>query len=490
MPYVKCKVIHTGMKQRLEYILNPEKTEGMFFCDSHNCFPDAEDAYLNMKYIYENYTHHKFEEPMPKQGKARVKLLHYVQSFSPDDDVTPELAHRMGKAWIRKAFGDNVQAVIATHTDKAHIHNHVIINTYGVDGHKYNDNKKTLSEIREHSDRVCLAFGIQPIMNNKHLGMSYKEWDARRKGASWKEQIRREIDTLVLSSKNFDELAAELEAKGYEIKYGAHTAVRAPGQKRFTRLRTIGDDYTIENIKSRILWKDDLGNASREDAYNKGQVLTICFAGIITQLAKRIVEKKKEENKRDESLPFLPNNDRDVFALGAQLALINRLKIHSIGELDMRSEELSEKITKLTDEFNALNVRYSELDKLLQQTDVYDDLSGRDKLSLSEKMRLQIIRQTLSRHGISDKSDIDRLTAEKRELDEKITALKTEIEDCHTLQKAFQEIKDTYNDISKGDYISKLIARNRKKAEETSQEMGTDKQSSETLSHDKRKPKL
>ena len=255
-------------------------------------------------------------------------------------------------------------------------------------------------------------------------------------------------------------------------------------------MNTIGDDYTIENIKSRILWKDDLGNASREDAYNKGQVLTICFAGIITQLAKRIVEKKKEENKRDESLPFLPNNDRDVFALGAQLALINRLKIHSIGELDMKSEELTEKITKLTGEFNAINVRYSEIDKLLQQADVYDDLSGRDKLSLSEKMRLQIIRQTLSRHGINDKSDVDRLAAEAHELNEKITALKTEIEDCHTLQKAFQEIKDTYNDISKGDYISKLIEKNRQKAEETSQEMEIDKQNSETLSHDKRKLKL
>ena len=490
MPYIKCKAIHAGMKQRIAYILNPEKTEGMFFCNSFNCFTNPDDAYFNLKWIYERYSGHLFEEPLPEKGKARVKLLHYVQSFSPDDNVDPALAHRIGLSLMRKSFGDNVQAIVATHTDKAHIHNHIIIGTYAIDGKKYNDNKKTLSDIREMSDRVCLAFGIQPIMNNKHLGMSYKEWDARRKGTSWKEQIRREIDTLVLSSKNFDELAAELEAKGYEIKYGAHTAVRAPGQKRFTRLSTIGDDYTIENIKSRILWKDDLGNASREDAYNKGQVLTICFAGIITQLAKRIVEKKKEENKRDESLPFLPNNDRDVFALGAQLALINRLKIHSIGELDMKAEELTEKITKLTGEFNALNVRHSELDKLLQQTDVYDDLSGRDKLSLSEKMRLQIIRQTLSRHGISDMSDIDRLTAEKRELDEKITALKTEIEDCHTLQKAFQEIKDTYNDISKGDYISKLIERNRQKSEETSQEMGTDKLNPETLTRDKKKPKL
>ncbi len=103
-----------------------------------------------------------------------------------------------------------IQICIATHTDKAHIHNHLIINTYGINGHKFNDNKKTLSEIREISDRVCLAFDIQPIMNNKHMGVTYKEWAARRDGTSWKEQIRREIDTLVMASKNFDELAATL----------------------------------------------------------------------------------------------------------------------------------------------------------------------------------------------------------------------------------------------------------------------------------------
>ena len=490
MPYVKCKAIHTGMKQRIQYILNPEKTEGMFFCNSLNCFTNAEDAYLNMKYIYENYTHHKYEEPLPKLGKARVKMLHYVQSFSPDDNVTPELAYRMALSLVRKAFGDNCQVVVATHTDKAHIHSHILLNVYGIDGQKFNSNKKTLSEVREHSDRVCLAFGIQPIMNNKHLGMTYKEWDARRKGMSWKEQIRREIDTLVLSSKNFDELAATLEEKGYTIKYGKYTAIRAPGQQRFTRLSTIGEEYTIDSINSRILWKDDLGNACREDAYNKGQVLTICFAGIITQLAKRIVDGKKPELKRDEKLPYLPNNDRDVFQIGAQLALINRMNIHSIGELEAISEETDEKIRKLTEEFNALNARHSELDKLLQQIELYDDLSGRDKLSLSDKMRLQIIKQTLSRHGIRDKSDIDRLAAENRELGENTIALKTELEGCHNLKKAYQEILDTYDDISKGDYISKLIDRNCSQESFAPQGQDSQKQSNSTTSHDKKKPKL
>jgi len=445
------------MKQRLEYILNPEKTDGLFYCNSHNCFTNAEDAYLNMKFIYENFTHHKFEEPQPEKGKRRVKLLHYVQSFSPDDNVTPELAHRMGLAFIRKAFGDNVQVVIATHVDKAHLHNHIIINTYGIDGHKYNDNQATLAEIREHSDRVCLAWGIQPIMNNKHQGMTYREWEARRKGASWKEQTKRDIDTLVLCCKNFDELAATLEERGYAIKYGNYTSILAPGAKRFIRLKTLGEDYTIDGIKSRIEWRDDLGNASRDDSYNKGGTLTICFAGIIAELAKRIVEGKKREAKRDNSLPYLPHNDRDVYQLGAQLALINRLNIHSIGELETKMEETQATYDSIVKEINALTQEQRRLVDLLIQYENFRKLEDKPHKTLAEKMKLQLAKQSLSRHGIKSPEVARLLELQKQEYDDRIAKLQREMEIKTNLISAFREISDTYRDISQGDYISKLM---------------------------------
>ncbi|HBI53185.1 MAG TPA: hypothetical protein DDX72_10470 [Ruminococcaceae bacterium] len=108
MPIVKSIAIHDNVRATLRYILDPDKTEGLFLCNSLNCFTNAEDAYLNMKYIYENYTHHKFNEPLPAVGKRRVKAIHYIQSFKPDPNLTPELVHRMGCAFIRKAFGDNV----------------------------------------------------------------------------------------------------------------------------------------------------------------------------------------------------------------------------------------------------------------------------------------------------------------------------------------------------------------------------------------------
>ena len=455
------------MKQRLQYILDLDKTEGLLYVNSLNCFTTAEDAYLNMKLVYENFSHHKFDEPLPEKGKARVKLLHYVQSFSPDDNITPEQAHRMGLCLIRKAFGDNSQVVIATHSDKANIHNHFIFNVYGIDGHKYNSNKKTLAEIREYSDRVCLAFGIQPIMNSKHQGMSYAEWDARRKGTSFKEKIRREIDTLVLSCKNFDELAATLENKGYTIKYGAKPSIKAPGQQRFTRFATLGDDYTIENIKSRIVWKDDLGNASREDAYNKGQSLTICFASIITQLAKRIVVGTKKPNKRDESLEYLPHNDRDIFQLSAQLALINRLHIHSISQVSEKIEDVQKEHDKAVKEFNAITAEQHRLDDLLKQYDKCRELEDKPDKTLAEKMKLQIAKSSLSRHGINSPDDVRQLEIQKQDYDDRIAEIQRTIDDNDYLVKALREISDTYYDISQGDYISKLIVEKKDQQDNT-----------------------
>ena len=465
MPILKSIAIHDNVKATLKYILNPEKTEGQFLCNSHNCFTNADDAYLNMKYVYEQCTHHRFNEPLNKIGKNRVKAIHYIQSFKPDPNLTPEQVHRMGLAFIRKAFGDNVQAVIATHVDKEHLHNHILINTYGIDGYKFNDNYTTRRKLRDHSDRVCLAFGVQYIEPKHKRGMTYGEWNALRKGTSWKEKIRREIDTLVLSSKKFDELAAALENKGYTIKYGAKPSIKAPGQQRFTRFATLGDDYTIENIKSRIVWKDDLGNASREDAYNKGQSLTICFASIITQLAKRIVVGTKKPNKRDESLEYLPHNDRDVFQLGAQLALINKLKIHSISEVHTKIEEAQKEHNKAVKKFNALTKEQHRFDDLLKQCDNYRELEDKPDKTLAEKMKLQIAKSSLSRHGINSPDDVRQLEIQKQEYDDRISEIQKTIDDNDYLVRALREISDTYYDISQGDYISKLIVEKKEQQE-------------------------
>lgn len=177
MPYVKSIPIRATVNKTLNYILNPDKTEGLLYTSSMNCMTSARDAYLEMKAVYESYSTERFDAPPPLKGKGALKAIHYIQSFDPKDNISPELAHRVAKAFARKTFGDDCQIVIATHTDRGHIHSHLLVNTYTLTGRKLNDNQKALKHIKEYSDRVCLAFGIQPFDKSQGKGktVSYHE---------------------------------------------------------------------------------------------------------------------------------------------------------------------------------------------------------------------------------------------------------------------------------------------------------------------------
>ena len=146
LPYVKSIPLRTTVNRSLAYILNPDKTENLLYTNAVNCLPNAKDAYLAMKWVYEHFSGEKYNAPLPKQGKGSVKAIHYIQSFDPKDNISPELAHQIARTFARKAFGDNCQVVIATHVDKQHIHSHIIINAYGIGGRKFNDNQATLGE--------------------------------------------------------------------------------------------------------------------------------------------------------------------------------------------------------------------------------------------------------------------------------------------------------------------------------------------------------
>ncbi|MBR3417148.1 MAG: relaxase/mobilization nuclease domain-containing protein [Oscillospiraceae bacterium] len=145
MPYVKSIPVRSTVHKTLSYILNPDKTEGLLYTSSMNCMTSARDAYLEMKSVFESFSTERFDAPPPLKGKGTVKAIHYIQSFDPKDNVSPELAHRIAKAFARKTFGDDCQVVIATHTDRGHIHSHLLVNTYTLTGRKLNDNKVTLT---------------------------------------------------------------------------------------------------------------------------------------------------------------------------------------------------------------------------------------------------------------------------------------------------------------------------------------------------------
>lgn len=462
MPYVKSIPIHSTVNRSIAYILNPDKTEDLLYTTSLHCLTNAKDAYIAMKSVYEHYSGEKFNAPSPLEGKGSVKAIHYIQSFDPKDNVTPELAHRIAKAFARKTFGDDCQIVIATHVDKKHIHNHFIINSYSVSGQKYNDNWTTRKKIREYSDRTCLAFGIQPITPKieQEQTVAYNEWEHKKRGTSWKEKIRLEIDRLIVSVKNIDELLYELELLGYSVKRGKYISVKAPEQERFVRTKTLGKDYTAESLASRILWKDVGAGITLSGEPSPIRDKYINTIDGVSELARNGT---KVQRRRNGSMPYSPQNDMDVYKLSAQLSIINRDHIHSIGELEGKIERLKDEYEKARQELNTLSSKSDHLDGLLEQAEEYFRLLGKESLSLTEKLKLKMTEQVLSSNNIHNRDDYDRLKAIQSETGKKTVALKESFESCKYLYEVYADIAKTYYDISKGDYISRLVAEEQKR---------------------------
>ena len=155
---------------------------------------------------------------------------------------------------VTEYFVDLFAGDEATHIDKGHIHNHVIFCAVNfVDHHKYNSNKRSYYGIRNMSDKLCRENGLSVVVPGKgSKGKSYAEYQAEKTGTSWKGKLKIAVDALIPQVSSFEELLTRLQAAGYEIKPGKYVSCRAPGQERFTRLKTLGADYTEEAIRERI----------------------------------------------------------------------------------------------------------------------------------------------------------------------------------------------------------------------------------------------
>lgn len=177
---------------------------------------------------------------------------HGYQSFAPGE-ATPEQAHEIGKQLADEVLQGKYSYVLTTHIDKGHVHNHLIFCAVDMVNHrKYNSNRQSYAYIRRTSDRLCREHGLSVVQPSRDKGKSYAEWDAGRKGKSWKAKLKAAIDAVIPQAKDFDDFLRLMAAQGYEIKQGKFISFRAPGQERFTRCKTLGENYTEEAITRRI----------------------------------------------------------------------------------------------------------------------------------------------------------------------------------------------------------------------------------------------
>ena len=239
MAVTKIKPIKSTLSKALDYIQNPAKTDEKILVSSFGCSYETADIEFGFT----------LSQAMEKGNNL---AHHLIQSFAPGE-VEYEKAHEIGRQLADAVTKGQHEYVLTTHIDKGHIHNHIIFCAVNfVDHHKYNSNKRTYYNIRNTSDRLCRENGLSVVVPSENKGKHYAEYQADKAGKSWKSKLKIAVDALIPQVSSFEELLQRLQAAGYEIKRGKYLSCRAQGQERFTRLKTLGADYTEEAITERI----------------------------------------------------------------------------------------------------------------------------------------------------------------------------------------------------------------------------------------------
>lgn len=337
------------MSKAIAYILNPEKTDEKLLVSSYGCA--SETAAREFEWT------RKIAE---QKGMNPVRIIarHVIQSFE-IGEVTPELAHEIGKQFADEILGGKYEYVLTTHIDKDHVHNHLIFNAVDfVNYHAYKSYKRIYYDMREVSDRLCKENGLSVIPPSQNKGMGYKEYTEAKRGTSWKQKLKQTIDRLVITAKDYDDFLRLMQEAGYEIKTGKYISFRAEGQERFTRSKTIGENYTEERIKERIAGRTP--RRSRKQTTPKG----ISLIGDIQERI-RLIDSKGYEHKA--KLTILKEAART-------LNYLTENNLLQYADLEKKVEDVHSSYDRTGKELKGVEARLREVQPLIKNISNYQRL--------------------------------------------------------------------------------------------------------------------
>lgn len=349
MAVTKIKAIRGTLSKAIAYILNPEKTDEKLLVSSYGCA--SETAAREFEWT------RKIAE---QKGMNPVRIIarHVIQSFE-IGEVTPELAHEIGKQFADEILGGKYEYVLTTHIDKDHVHNHLIFNAVDfVDYHAYKSYKRIYYDMREVSDRLCKENGLSVIPPSQNKGMGYKEYTEAKHGTSWKQKLKQTIDRLVITAKDYDDFLRLMQEAGYEIKTGKYISFRAEGQERFTRSKTIGENYTEERIKERIAGRTPRRN--RRQTVPKG----ISLIGDIQERI-RLIDSKGYEYKA--KLTILKEAART-------LNYLTENNLLQYADLEKKVEDVHSSYDRTGKELKGVEARLREVQPLIKNISNYQRL--------------------------------------------------------------------------------------------------------------------
>ena len=430
MAVTKIKAIRGTLSKAIAYILNPEKTDEKLLVSSYGCA--SETAAREFEWT------RKIAE---QKGMNPVRIIarHVIQSFE-IGEVTPELAHEIGKQFADEILGGKYEYVLTTHIDKDHVHNHLIFNAVDfVDYHAYKSYKRIYYDMREVSDRLCKENGLSVIPPSQNKGMGYKEYTEAKRGTSWKQKLKQTIDRLVITAKDYDDFLRLMQEAGYEIKTGKYISFRAEGQERFTRSKTIGENYTEERIKERIAGRTP--RRSQRQTTPKG----ISLIGDIQERI-RLIDSKGYEHKA--KLTILKEAART-------LNYLTENNLLQYADLEKKVEDVHGSYDRTGKELKGVEARLREVQPLIKNISNYQRLKpvydafqkAKDKPGFKAKHEAELVifeaaRSTLLAMQGDEKlpslktlqAEQQRLLEEQQRLYDERAKLKKEVKQIETIK--------------------------------------------------------
>lgn len=383
----------------INYILQPKKLGEANLTGGINCLPEM--AYRQMK-----ATKQLFGKTGGRQG------YHFVISLKPGEG-TPEIMYDIAMRFAKEAFAGEYEAVVAVHTDREHLHAHIVINSVNmVTGYKFQcrdgDWKYKFQPI---TNKLCEEYGlhITPAEYSKEpKNMARPQWEREQAFSKW---IKQDALFCAISAENMEHFIFLLEKLGFEVKQGKHIAVKVPGMKRFKRLDTISEDLSRESLEAMFRY----GDASLASPVNRTvSLLPVRKAVLIPYQRKcyarmyrlRLAEKKRFTYKS----AYLYEQIRKMHELQEEYLVVVRYDVKSYGDLfrlKLRLQQVDEELCKAQKEMyrdRALQKRYCKTAEDLEFFEASEDdyRESLEQIKLQKKdnrKKLKAIERCLGRDG-------------------------------------------------------------------------------------------
>lgn len=417
--------IKSTLKAAIDYICNPEKTDGKLLVSAFGCAAETADIEFawTRQHAIDKGTH---------LGR------HLIQAFKPGE-VSPEEAHEIGMQLAKEVLDGKYEFVLTTHIDKGHIHNHLIFNSVSFQDHKhYHSNKRSYHFICRTSDRLCKEHGLSVIVPGRDKGKSYIEHQAAQTGTSYKAKLKATIDRLIPMSSDMEDLLARLQREGYEIKRGKYISCRASDQERFTRLKTLGADYTEEAITAQIAGGL---RPSRQPKQRSGRV------SLLIDIQNNI---KAQQSAGYQHWATIENLKRAAVTMN----FITERGIGSYEELTERSDAASAATIRTRESLRDAEQKISELAllskhiatyrKLKPTYDRYKASSDKEKFLRgfeSEIILFEAAARAIKASGIGKLPSSEKLQAEINELTARKTVLQAEYQKAQKEEREYDTLR-------------------------------------------------